>query len=108
MHRVTIKNQLLDQLQQNAISIINKSVSLNDVERRLLNFANKTNSVYCKRPLEFHQNSCRVCLVFTESMTYIFEETFDGLSIVEKFNQCACITTVNNCLFNLTKTPKHL
>lgn len=100
MHRVILKNQLLDQLQQNRIRITNEITSMNYVEIRLLNYAQKTNAVNFKRPLEFHQNSCRVCLVFTESMTYIFEETFDGLSIVEKFNQCACITTVRTHIYN--------
>lgn len=94
MQRVMLKKQLLDQLHHNGIEVINEFTLLTDIEIRLLNFAHKTNVVNCKRPLEFHQNSCRVCLVFTDSMTYIFEETFDGLSIVEKFNQCACITAV--------------
>lgn len=86
-----IKQQILQKLSSHQIGISSKILELTPMELRLSIFVKPQDKNNTGNDSTLN---CRVCLQYSDGMSYIFEETNNEMTVVEKMCRCANVSMV--------------
>lgn len=86
-----MKQQILQNLTSYKIGISSKILELTPLELRLSIFVKPQEKINIENDSTLN---CRVCLNFSDRMSYIFEDTHNEMALVEKMCLCADVSMV--------------
>lgn len=86
-----IKQQILQKLNTHQIGISSNILELTPLELRLSIFVKPQDKTNIENDSTLN---CRVCLQFSDRMSYIFEETHNEITLAEKMSRCANVSMV--------------